>query len=465
MRITNGTIITPGGEKQVDILIEGDTIAAITDAGMATSGPHPNEIDAAGYYILPGGVDPHVHLHLPTRAGYSSDDFLSGSLAALHGGTTTLIDFVTPHKGQSLPEALGLRIEEAHNSLTDYSFHVSPVEWRHTLPAEIKACMNLGIGSFKVYMAYKDSIGLDDEVLEKVMAAVGAAGGLVVIHCELGDEIGKLRHALFSAGKTGISAHPLSRPPEMESLAVQAAINMAAKTDCPLYIVHVSAKESLAHIRAAQRNKQLVFAEACPHHLLLDDTSYDNSFEKSAPFVLSPPLRKTADQEALWEALSDGTIQVVGTDHCPFMMTQKMKGLHDFRLIANGAGGVEHRLELLYTFGVRQNRISMSRFVDLVSANPAKIFGLYPAKGCLQAGADADLVLWDPEATRIISADSHHQHCDHNIYEGLAVQGQAAFVVKGGELVIENGRSIKKPAAKFLKRKEQLQGMKYAGMP
>lgn len=460
MLIKNGTIITPGGEKQVDILVEGQKISAITDAGVASSGPCSIEIDASGHYLLPGGVDPHVHLHLPTSAGCSSDDFLSGSLAALHGGTTTLIDFVTPHKGQPLPEALELRKIEAQHCLTDYTFHVSPVAWHHNLPAQIRACIDQGISSFKVYMAYKDAIGLDDEILEKVMAAVGEAGGLVVIHCELGDEIEKLRHALFAAGKTGISAHPLSRPPEMESLAVKAAISMAAKTNCPLYIVHVSAKESLKHIRTAQRNGQLVFAEACPHHLLLDDTSYENSFEKGAPYVLSPPLRKMADQEALWEALADGTIQVVATDHCPFMMTQKMKGLHDFRLIANGAGGVEHRLELLYTFGVRQDRISMSRFVELVSANPAKIFGLYPAKGCLQAGADADLVMWNPDVKRLISAGSHHQHCDHNIYEGLQVQGQAAGVIKGGTWVIENGKPITKPTAKFLARKPIMHDMK-----
>jgi dihydropyrimidinase len=420
--------------------------------GQAVSDPFTEVIDATGCFVLPGGVDPHVHMHLPTSAGYSSDDFISGSRAAIFGGTTTLIDFVTPQRTQPLIEALSLRQDEAKACMTDFSLHVSPVAWRNSLPAEIKACVEQGITSFKLYMAYKDTIGLGHDALERVMQAIGEAGGMAIIHCELGDEIEVLRSSLFAAGKTTPSSHPLSRPPETESRAVKMAIAMAEKARCPLYIVHVSAAASLAHIREAREKGQAVFAEVCPHHLLLDEASYEKPFEQSAPFVMSPPLRKKSDRDALWQALSDGTIQVVGTDHCPFMMEQKLRGRHDFRMIANGAGGVEHRLELLYTYGVLAGRISMERFVDVVSTNPACIFGLYPNKGTIEPGADADLVVWNPGTSKIITAANHHQHCDHNIYEGMAVQGRAEFVVKNGVTVIKEGALVSESPGRFLPR-------------
>ena len=452
MLIRNGTIVTPIGTKQGNILVSGEKIAAIYDLSHPIEGDAHQVIDAAGCYIFPGGIDPHVHMHLPTSAGYSSDDFRSGSRAALFGGTTTLIDFVTPRKKQSLTSALAERRKEASNILTDYSLHVSPIEWRDSIPHEIEACAEAGITSFKVYMAYKDAIGIDDDVLEKVMKAVADAGGMVMVHCELGDEIERMRDALVASGQTGVMAHALSRPDEMESHAVQVAIRLAAKTGCRLYIVHVSTKESVTHIRRARQNGQKVYAEVCPHHLLLDLSGYDQPFDQAAPYVLSPPLRAKADQEALWKGLADNTIQVVGTDHCPFMMTQKKGGLHDFRLIANGAGGVEHRLELLYTYGVKTQRISLERFVEVTAASPAKIFGLYPKKGTIETGSDADLVVWNPGATHTISHRTHHQNCDHNIYEGFEVQGQPAYVIFKGEAVIQNGEMINAPSGRFMPR-------------
>jgi len=452
--IKNGMLVTAERTFAADILLEDGKISRVEIPGTIT---HSAEkiIDATGMLIFPGGIDPHVHMHLPTPAGYSSDDFLSGSRAALFGGTTTLIDFVTPHKGEPLREALIKRKAEAANCLTDYAFHVSPVEWRNSMPAEIKACVEEeGSPSFKVYMAYKESIGLEDEDLQKVFHAVAEAGGMVTAHCELGDEIEELRNRFVKNGQTTPAFHPLSRPARLEAAAVEKAIGFAAEASCSFYIVHVSAAASLKPIRQAQQRGQKVFAESCPHYLLLDDSRYRGSFEQTAPFVLSPPLRKKSDNRALWDALADGTIQSMGTDHCPFTMDQKRNGLHDFRKIANGAGSVEHRLALLYTYGVLQNKISLNRFVELTSTQPAKIFGLYPRKGALLPGSDADIVIWNPEKEQVISAQTHHMHCDTDIYEGFKTRGAPEYVIVRGELAVERG-AWKGNALKgrFLKRK------------
>ncbi len=452
--IKNGTLITSRRTFAADMLLKNGKIEAVENPGNIPQ-QVDSVLDASGMLVFPGGIDPHVHMHLPSPAGYSGDDFLSGSRAALFGGTTTLIDFVTPRKGQSLPEALQQRKAEAVNCLTDYSFHVSPVEWRASMPSEIKACIEEeGIPSFKVYMAYKKSIGLEDEDLKKVFHAVAEAGGMVTAHCETGDEIEQLGNDFIKNGQTTPEYHPLSRPARLEAEAVEKAIGFAAEAGCPFYVVHVSAETSLVPIRKAQQRGQKVYAESCPHYLLLDDSRYQGAFEQTAPFVLSPPLRKKADNRALWEALIDGTIQSMGTDHCPFSFEQKKAGLHDFRKIANGAGSAEHRLALLYTYGVLQNKISMNRFVGLTSTLPAKIFGLYPQKGELAPGSDADLVIWNPEKEQVISAQTHHMHCDTNIFEGFNTKGVPEYVIKGGKIAIERnswkGNNLK---GRFLRRK------------
>jgi len=436
--IKNGTLVTAEKQFGGDIVVKGDKIVRIVKPGEKPV-KTDTEIDAQGKFIFPGGVDPHVHLHLPTAAGFSSDDFYSGSRAALVGGTTTLIDFVTPQKGQRLTEALEIRKTEAANCLTDYSFHVSPVEWRTSMPQEIKAIKKQGITSFKVYMAYKESIGLEDEEIERVMRAVADIGGMVTIHCELGDEIEELRNQLLKAGHTNPKYHPLSRPPRVEAEAVKKAILLAKKTNCLLYIVHVSAEESLKHISEAQKNGQPVTGETCPHYLLLNDSRYSGDFEQAAPFVLSPPLRKKSDNEALWYALDNGIIQSTGTDHCPFSREQKRRGLNDFTKIANGAGGIEHRLSLLYTYGVLQNKITLERFVEITSTNPSKIFGLYPQKGTLAPGSDADIVIWDPEKENTISVQNHQMNCDSDIFEGFKTKGAPRIVIKTGKIVFRDG--------------------------
>lgn len=451
--IKNGTVVTSTQTTKADILILDGKIAQIN---QVISIDAERVIDAEGKFVIPGGVDPHVHLYLPTPAGYSSDDFESGSISALHGGTTTLIDFVTPSKGESIYDALNKRIDEAKNSLIDYSFHVSPVDWHENSEKEIIQCIEHGFPSVKIYMAYKETIGLNDDVIYHVMRVAGQNGGMVTAHCELGDEVSAFRDFYVNQKLTSPLYHCLSRPAKLEANAVKRAIALADQSNCPLYIVHVSAGESLKYIQQAQRSGQPLYAETCPHYLLLDESKYNGDFEQTAKFVISPPLRTKDDIAALWEGINGQTIQTVGTDHCPFSFEQKSVGKDDFRKIPNGAGGIEHRFALLYTFGVVGNKFSMNKLVDLFSTQPAKIFGLYPQKGELAEGSDADIVIWNPNSESVISAKTHHSKADLSIFEGTKVSGMAEFVISNGNIVIENSKlSNNIPLGKLLRRNAQ----------
>jgi len=431
--IKDATIVNSESSEKSDVLISGGKIADVRPGIEAKHGI--KIIDATGKFILPGAVDPHVHMQLPTPAGPSSDDFSTGSVAALHGGTTTLIDFVTPHRGQPLTEALDLRIAEAKASLCDCYFHVSPVEWRDTTEDEIAECVKRGIKSFKVYLAYKNSVGLNDNDFLKVLKAVAKHNAIVTVHCESGDEIEILRNDYAKKGNTSPLYHAMSRPASLEAEAVKNAIDLAKVADCPLYIVHVSSELSLKYIAEAKKSGQRVYAETCPQYLLLDDSLYKGNFDETVKYVISPPLRKKADNEALWDAIKSGLIDTVGTDHCPFNLSQKSVGVNDFRLIPNGAGGVEHRLALMYTYGVKSNRISINRMVEVVSAAPAKNFGLYPQKGTVSEGSDADLVIWNPVPENTIKTESHIMKCDLDIYDGIKTSGRAECVIKDGRVV------------------------------
>ncbi len=437
--IKNGIIVDENKEFKGEILVH-DGIIRMMAAKLHDEIIADEIIDAEGSYILPGGIDPHVHMHLPTSAGYSSDSFYTGSIAALLGGTTTLIDFVTPAREQSILSALEIRKKEAEDSLCNYAFHVSPVEFTEDTEKELIKCIELGIRSFKVYMAYKSNIGLEDNDLERVLEIAGKYGTVVAVHCELGTVIDYYRDHFYLKGKTEPVYHAMSRPPETESKAVRNLLQLADKANCKVYLVHISTAKSLEYIVKAHQSGQTVFAETCPQYLLLDDSRYEGGFTRAAPYVISPPLRKKADNEALWLALSNGVLQSAGTDHCPFTLEQKAAGKYDFRKIPNGAGGVEHRLALLYTYGVLESRITLRQFVDLTSTMPAKIFRLYPKKGIVAEGADADLVIWNPEHTEIISASTHHQHCDVNIYEGFSTKGKAMYVIRGGRIMVREGK-------------------------
>ena len=437
--VKNGVVVTFGKTEGSDIFVNEGKISAL---GKNLAEPANTKIiDAKGNFIFPGAIDPHVHFDLPTPAGPSSDNFETGSIAGLYGGTTSFIDFVTPRKNESLITALESRLKVAKNSKTDFGFHMSITSWNKGIAKEMEVCVKqYGITSFKCYMAYKGVIGIEEEELFEVMKKATSLNALVTVHCEMGDKIIRLQKEFLSEGKTSPEYHALSRPNLVEAESVKHVIELAKKANCPVYIVHTSAKESLEIISNAQQKGQKVFSETCPQYLLLDDSVYKLSLPESLKYVISPPLRKMEDQRALWAGLKSNSIQTVATDHCPFNLKgQKDVGLHNFTRIPNGAGGIEHRLALLFTYGVLQNKISLNQFVALISTNPAKIFGLYPQKGEITVGSDADLVIWNPETENIISSKTQHQNCDSTIFEGITTKGSAECVISKGNIVLSNG--------------------------
>jgi dihydropyrimidinase len=438
--IRAGQIVSDGRSFQGDILIENDKIAAV-DKKLTQAAGVDRVVDAAGCEIFPGGVDPHVHLELKTPQGISSDDFASGTRAALAGGTTTILDFVTPGRGESLLAALAARKTAARKSVCDYGLHMSVTSWDGNQAAELAACRREGIVSVKAYLAYKETIGLDDGEFLAVLDMARQLNLLVMVHAESGNMVSYLQKKLLVQGKTTAEYHPLSRPPEVEGDAVGRALLMARLAGVPLYIVHISSRQGVKAMAAARRAGQTVIGETCPQYLLLDESRYQGGSDDAAASVMSPPLRAKEHQTVLWEALALGAIQTLATDHCPFTMAEKKKFAGaDFTMIPNGCGGIEHRMPLLYSFGVKRGKISLAKFVDLISTRPAKVFGLYPRKGVIRVGSDADLVIWDPEIKSTISAARQWQRCDHTVYQGLELQGAPRLVFSRGQAVFENGK-------------------------
>ncbi len=439
--IINGTLVTAETSRREDLSVEDGVITASGNLDPALF-PGSLVIDASGKFVFPGGFDPHVHFALPTPAGNSCDDFRSGSMAALAGGTTFFMDFVTPIRGQSLMEALRSRRIEAASSLTGYGLHMGISEWNPEIEAEIIPCIEKeGITSFKAYLAYRESIGIGLDELQQLMHTVGPAGGLVMVHCEDGEMITRLQQEYLHNDKSKAFYHALSRPAETEIRAIDQVIGLSVKTNCPVYIVHTSTMQGTDAIAAAKRDGIRVFGETCPHYLLLDDSVYDARRDnlEVMPYIVSPPIRRKADQQRLWKGLSDATIDVVATDHCPFNLNgQKDRGLRDFTKIPNGAGSIEHRMSLLYTYGVLTNKITINQFVSLVSARPAEIFGFGHRKGKLLPGYDGDIVIWDPEYPGTISVNNHVQNCDSEIYEGFHIHGRPETVILKGKIVNQN---------------------------
>jgi dihydropyrimidinase len=435
--IINGTIINSDSTSKSDIAVSEGVITEIGKLNPA-SFPDYQIIDAKGKYIFPGGIDPHVHLELPTPAGPSCDDFLSGSKAAIAGGTTFLIDFVTPSRGQSLMKALAFRLKESNKCLLDYTLHMGITWYDETIPEQMEWCVNeVGIKSFKAYLAYKGSIGIEYRELEKVMEKAASLNATVLVHCEEGDVILKNQKKFISEGKTEPLYHALSRPAEVESESVRKVIDLCRKTSCKTYIVHTSSAKSIEYIRAAKTEGLPLFCETCPQYLLLDESVYSKPLPDSLKYVISPPIRSKLDQEALWLALADGTVDVISTDHCPFNTKgQKDVGINDFTKIPNGAGGIENRLVLLYTYGVLTKKISLQQFVTLTSSNAARVFELYPQKGVIKVGSDADLVIWNPNTKSVISVEAQLQKCDSNIYEGMAIAGRAEYTIAKGKTLL-----------------------------
>jgi dihydropyrimidinase len=449
--IRNGHIITASENYVADIFIESDTISLI---GKNLSVRADETIDASGKLIFPGGIDPHVHLDMPFMGTYSSDNYETGTRAALHGGTTTVIDFILQTQGKSLHHALEQwRGRSNGNCFGDYSFHMAVTDFNEETKKEVRQMVDEeGITSFKTFMAYKGALMIDDRQMVGLMNEVKKCGGMVTVHATNGDMIDFLVAKHRSEGKFSPLYHYLSQPEITESEASGRFTDMALHTGCPGYIVHMTCEGSVGAIRMAAFRNQKVFGETCIQYLILDASLYEKDFD-GAKWVMSPPLREKKDQTSLWAGINQGTVQVVATDHCPFKWEQKKMGEKDFSKIPNGHPAIEHRMELLFSEGVNTEKISLNKFVEVTSTNAAKIFGMFPKKGCVAIGSDADLVIFDPNEEHTISAKTHHMNVDYSAYEGWRLKGKVKTTILRGQVAIANGEvRIEKGYGQFVKR-------------
>jgi dihydropyrimidinase len=432
--IRNGTIVTADRTWKADVLVKHDKIVAI---GPDLHADH--EIDATGCYVMPGGIDPHTHLEMPFMGTYSSDDFESGTRAALSGGTTMVVDFCLPSPGQSLLEAFQMWDNKSTRACCDYSFHMAITWWGEQVFDEMKAVVDKGITSFKHFMAYKGALMVDDDEMYSSFQRCAELGALPMVHAENGDVVAQLQAKLMAEGNNGPEAHAYSRPPEVEGEATNRAIMIADMAGAPLYVVHTSCEQAHEAIRRARQKGMRVFGEPLVQHLVLDESEYANpDWDHAARRVMSPPFRNKLHQDSLWAGLSAGSLQVVATDHCAFTTEQKRFGVGDFTKIPNGTGGLEDRLPVLWTYGVNTGRITPNEFVAVTSTNIAKILNMYPKKGAIVEGADADIVVWDPNATKTIAADKQQSAIDYNVFEGIEVKGLPKHVLTRGEIAVEN---------------------------
>ena len=449
--IKNGTIVTATESYQADVGVEGETIALI---GRNLVGD--KIIDAEGMYVMPGGIDPHTHLELPFMGSVSADDFRTGTIAAACGGTTTIIDFAIQGAGQTLREALDIWLAKADGKASiDYGMHIAIGAMDDERMAEMGDMINIGVTSFKVFMAYKGSLMVDDETLFRSLSRAREIGGLISLHAENGDVLNYLINKHVAEGKTEPIWHALSHPPEAEAEAAHRAIVMAGMTGAPLYIVHTSSAAALEAIKAGRSKGFLIYGETCPQYLMFTMEKYEEPDFEGAKYVMSPPLREKGNPEALWRGLVSGDLQTVGTDHCPFnFVGQKDMGKDDFSKIPNGMPGIETRLPLMYHFGVNEGRFSINRFVALVATGPARLFGLLPRKGAIVIGADADLVLWDPNKERQLTKENLHMNVDHSPYEDVTVKGYPSLVLQRGKVIVKEDEFVGDVGAgQFLKRR------------
>lgn len=449
--IKNGNIITATDEYIADIFIEGETIKAI---GKDLPVQADKTIDARGMLVFPGGVDPHVHLDMPFMGTFSSDTHETGTRAALFGGTTTVIDFVLQKQGHSLKEALDEWNGRAGGTAVgDYSFHMAVTDFNENTRSEIKQMIEQeGISSFKTFMAYKGALMIDDGQMVGLMHEVKKHGGLINVHATNGDMIDHLIAKHRAEGKLSPLYHYLSQPEVTEAEASGRFADMADYTGCPGYIVHLTCEGALNAVRNATRRNQKVFVETCIQYLVLDASLYEKNFE-GAKWVMSPPLRQKKDQATLWAGINQGLVQVVATDHCPFKWEQKLMGKDDFSKIPNGHPAIENRMELLYSEGVYSGRITLNKYVEVACTNPAKIFGMFPRKGTIAVGSDADIVIFNPDEKHTLSAKTHHMNVDYSAYEGWELTGKVKTVILRGAVAIDNNQClVKKGYGKFIKR-------------
>ena len=449
--IKNGRVVTAAESYIADLYIEDEQIVAI---GKNLNYTADKIIDATNKLVFPGGIDPHVHLDMPFMGTYSSDDYETGTRAALHGGTTMVIDFILQTQGDTLHNALKTWQQKSQGkAIGDYSYHMAVTDFNDDVAKEvIQFIEEEGITSFKTFMAYKGALMIDDGQMVQLMKVVKKHGGLVTVHATNGDMIDSLISKNKAEGNLSPLYHYLSQPEVTEAEASGRFTDMLHYTDCPGYIVHMTCEGALNAVRKATQRNQKVFVETCTQYLMLDASLYEKDFE-SAKWVMSPPLREKKDQIALWSGINQGLIQVVGTDHCPFNWEQKLMGKDDFSKIPNGHPAIEHRMEFLYSEGVHQGKISLTKYVELTSTNAAKIFGMYPRKGTIAIGSDADIVIFDPKKEHTISVKTHHMNCDYSAYEGRKVMGKTETVILRGKIAIENNEcKLKAGFGQFIKR-------------
>ncbi len=443
--IRGGTVVNADGRKRADVYCEGGVIKAV---GVDLDVPSDTDVvDASGQFIMPGGIDPHTHMQLPFMGTVASEDFYTGTAAGLAGGTTMIIDFVIPDPEQRLMDAYRQWREWSEKSASDHSFHVAVTWWDETVHADMATLVNEeGVNSFKHFMAYKGAIMATDEIMYHSFRRALELGAIVTAHAENGELVYQLQKELLKKGITGPEGHPMSRPPKVEGEAAHRVIQFADVLGVPVYLVHVSTKDAADHISRARAEGARVFGEVLAGHLLIDDSVYKHSdFEYAAAHVMSPPFRPKEHQDALWKGLQSGNLQTTATDHCCFCADQKAMGKDDFTQIPNGTAGVEDRMAVLWTHGVNTGKFTPEEFVALTSTNAAQIFNIYPRKGSVSTGADADIVVWDPSATKTISKKTHHQNIDFNIFEGMQVKGLPSHTISQGVLAYADGdlRAIK----------------------
>lgn len=448
--IKNGTVVTHDLEYKADILIDGGQIVEIGDGLRGDE-----QLDATGCFVMPGGIDPHTHLEMPFMGTYSSDDFESGTRAALSGGTTMVVDFALPSPGQGLHDALAMWHNKSTRANCDYSYHMAVTWWGEQVFNEMATVIEKeGITTFKHFMAYKGALMVNDDEMYASFKRLAELGGIALVHAENGDVVAELQAKLMAEGNTGPEAHAYSRPAQVEGEATNRAIMIADMAGLPLYVVHTSCEEAHEAIRRARQQGKRVWGEPLIQHLTLDESEYFNAdWDHAARRVMSPPFRNRKHQDSLWAGLQSGSLSVVATDHCAFTTEQKRYGVGDFTKIPNGTGGLEDRMPMLWTHGVNTGRLTPNEFVAVTSTNIAKILNCYPKKGAILVGADADIVVWDPEKEKTISAAKQQSAIDYNVFEGKHVKGLPRFTLTRGHVAVHDGEiRTKEGHGEFVRR-------------
>lgn len=448
--LSGGTVVSGKGTKKADILIDGEKIAQV---GRSLVCPEARIMDVSGMLLMPGFIDAHTHFDLDVCNTTTADDFASGSRAALRGGTTMVIDFACPNKGETLRHGLELWHQKADgSSCCDYGFHMTIDDWNKDIEREIDDMYAAGISSFKMYMTYP-AMMIGDELMYRALKKLKEKGGICGVHCENSGVINALIKEKKAQGEMGVGSHPRTRPAALEAEAVARLLRIAQVVDIPVVIVHLTNEGSLREVEAARKRGQKVYVETCPQYLLLDESVYDNEdYSRAARYVCAPPLRTAEDQKALWRALRRGEIQTVSTDHCSFTLEQKEAGRDDFTKIPGGVPGVETRGELIYTYGVTTRRISLATMCKVLSENPAKLYGCYPRKGVLRPGSDADIVVYDPQADHVIRAEDMVGKAGYTPYEGFVTRGSIAQVWLRGHPVVDHGAVLSGGEGKYIVR-------------